>query len=422
MIAVAHHFVGPLREEVANGLFVVDVQTPACLLGPSDVAQLVGPVEVSLLEDLLVETRAVEAHGLAHLDVVTQGLVAGSRPDTVGIEALVEDETLEVRLIIQVEVAAGQVYLAHSGIGLHLIQHVAFGVANRVDDVIEVGRFRTPQLGILDGQHDDGVVGSRSLFARHEFLLLVEHLNGQHIAVAFLIELGTDDELLLVDVGRSEDLLQSHRVDGFHPDRLPDARNTRIVATCAVEAGALLAAGLLAATQIVLHLNDEVSAATSLHELRDVEGERRTRAAMATDLLSVDEDDCVVIDGTKVEQNVLACPSSRNIDVALVPDAGDEVGVLHAGEFAFRAEGDGYLAVEALAVAEVSLRTSLSEVKTIAPSTVQVDPIGTFELWTWVLAARKVCCLNCARQSEQQGCCHKQLAEVFHFFCLYYII
>ena len=143
---------------------------------------------------------------------------------------------------------------------------------------------------------------------------------------------------------------------------------------------------------------------------------------MATDLLSVDEDGCVVIDGTEVEQDVLACPSSWDIDVALVPNAGDEVGVQHAGEFALRAEGDGYLAVEALAVAEVTLRTSLSEVETIAPSTVQVDPIGTFELRTWVLAARKVRCLYTAAQTEQQGCCHEQLAEVFHFVCLYYII
>ena len=143
---------------------------------------------------------------------------------------------------------------------------------------------------------------------------------------------------------------------------------------------------------------------------------------MATHLLSVDEDGCVIIDGSEVKEDILACPSCRNIDAALVPDAGNEVGVLHSREAAFRAEGNGNLAVEALAVAPTFLGSCLSEVKAVAPSAIEVHPISSLKLRSWILAARQVRSLNCARQTEQQDCCHEQIAEMFHFIVLYYYI
>ena len=139
---------------------------------------------------------------------------------------------------------------------------------------------------------------------------------------------------------------------------------------------------------------------------------------MTTYLLSVDVKRSVIIDGTEVEKNVLVCPSCRDFNVALVPDAGNEVGVLNAREAALRAEGNGYLAVEAFALAPAFLGSCLTEVETIAPSAVEVHPVGTLELRTWILAARKVRSLNDAAKGEQQSRRHKQFAEVFHTFYL----
>ena len=368
-----------------------------------------------------MQTCAVEAHRLTHLDVVAEGLVGGCCPDAVGIVSLVEHEALEVGLVVEVEVSACEVDLAHAGIGLHFVQHGALRVTHRVGHVVEIGLLGPPELRVLDGQDDDGVVGSRSRFRRDD-LLAVKHLDGQRIAIALLVELGADDELLLVDVGRSEYALECHRVDGLHPYGLPNARHAGVAASGAIELGALFAAGLLSAAKVVLDHHDEVGAAAGFHVLRDVDGEGVACAAVAEHFLSVDVDCSVVIDSPEVEQDVLVSPAGRNAEGALVPDTWDEVGVLHSREAALGAEGDGDLAVEALAVAPALLGARLAEVEAIRPGAVQVDPVGTFELRTRILAAGQVRSLYCAAQSEQQECCHEQLADVFHFVCIYYII
>ena len=116
MVAVAPHHFAPLREEVAGCHLVVYVNAPACALAPGDVAELVGPVIVTLLEYLLVQTRAVESGVLREHDVILECLVGGCGPYSVGIETLVGHEPLEIRLVVQVEFAVRHVYLAHSGV------------------------------------------------------------------------------------------------------------------------------------------------------------------------------------------------------------------------------------------------------------------------------------------------------------------
>ena len=177
MVAVAHDFVCPFSQEVSHGLFVVHVQAPACLLAPADIAQLVCPIIVTLLEDFLVQTCAVEAHSLAHLDVMLECLITWRGPNAVGIVALVEHEALEVGFIIEVEVAACKVNLAHACIGLHFVQDVALGVTNHVLHIVKVRLFWPPEFRVLDGQHDDRVVCGRSCFRRYNFLA-VKHLDG----------------------------------------------------------------------------------------------------------------------------------------------------------------------------------------------------------------------------------------------------
>ena len=154
VIAVAYYDVGPLGKEVAHSLVVVHIQSPAGLLAPGQVAQTVSPVVVALLEDLLVQACSIEAHSLAHGNVLLECLVGRSRPDAVGIVALVEHQTLEVRLVVEVEVAVLDVYLAHAHVAAHLVDDFSLGIPYRVFHVVEVGIFGTPQAGFLHGQHD----------------------------------------------------------------------------------------------------------------------------------------------------------------------------------------------------------------------------------------------------------------------------
>ena len=159
VVAVALHELCPFREEVARCQFVVHVESPACRFAPCKVSQLVSPVVITLLEALLVQARAVETGFFSKLDVLLESLVRWCCPYSVRIITLVEHETLEVRLVVQIEVSVSRVHLSHAGIRLHLVYRLAV-LHHLVCDVVEERRLRAPQLHVLHRQHDDRVVGA----------------------------------------------------------------------------------------------------------------------------------------------------------------------------------------------------------------------------------------------------------------------
>ena len=283
-----------------------------------------------------------------------QGLVCGSRPDAFGIEALVEHQTLVISLVVQIEIAVGTMNLAHSGVGTYFIYDLPCCILHRVFHVVKVGRLGTPQLGFLDGEHHTGTIHGRGCLGGYHFPC-VKHLHGKCIAVGLAIELRTNDKLLLVDIGNGKHILQGLGADGLHPHRLPDAGGTGVVATARIVVPALLAAWLHASTQIVINANHQIGALAGWNILGDVHLETAACAKVLHDLLAVDIDGSLVIYCTEVQQHPLAFPLGRDADGALIPHGVDEICVFHAAELALGAEGNGYLAVETLAVAEVAV-------------------------------------------------------------------
>ena len=89
---------------------------PARRLAPGQVAQPVGPVVEALLEDLLVQPRAVEPGGHRELDVALERRVARRGPDAVGVEALVEHQAQVDRLVVEEDPVALDVDLAQPGV------------------------------------------------------------------------------------------------------------------------------------------------------------------------------------------------------------------------------------------------------------------------------------------------------------------
>ena len=219
-----------------------------------------------------MQTGTIEAHGLGEFDVAAQCLVGGCRPDAVGIEALIEHQTLVVGLVVQVEIAVCHVHLAHSGIRLDAVDDLA-AATHLIDHLIEERRLRRPQFGILHGHHCHGTVSTRDGGLSHLFLT-VEHLHSQLVAGRLTEEARMDDELLLVDVGHGEHRLQALLIDGFEPYRLPDARGTGVHTTVGIEFEGLLTTGLHTAAQVVLHPHHEVVTGAGLRLFGDVERER----------------------------------------------------------------------------------------------------------------------------------------------------
>lgn len=75
-----------------------------------------------------MQTGAVEADGLGPLDVGLQFPVSGRRPDPLGVEPLIEDETQEDGLAIEEKSISLDVELPQTCVAVHDVDDVAVRV------------------------------------------------------------------------------------------------------------------------------------------------------------------------------------------------------------------------------------------------------------------------------------------------------
>ena len=125
MISVAFHDFGPFGDEVTGCFDVIAIHSPAGGFTPSQVTQFVCPVIETFFEYFLMQAGTVETGFHRKLDIFLQGFVARSCPDTVGIESLVEYQTLIVRLVVQVDFLAFDVDFPHTGIRFDFIYYIS---------------------------------------------------------------------------------------------------------------------------------------------------------------------------------------------------------------------------------------------------------------------------------------------------------
>ena len=154
VVTVANNLLCPLSREVTSHLRVIGIHTPRGSLAPSDITQLVCPIVEALLEDLLVQTGTIEACLHRELNIMLESLIRGSRPDTIRIEPLVENQTLVEGLVVEVCLVAYAMEFSHANIRRYLIYNITLRILYLVGKVVEEGTLRTPQLRSLDGQDD----------------------------------------------------------------------------------------------------------------------------------------------------------------------------------------------------------------------------------------------------------------------------
>ena len=87
---------------------IAGVYTPTGIFAPNQVALLVTMVEEAFLEDLLVEPGAVEAGGQGQVDVPDEVSIGGGGVQAVGVEALIQDQSLEHGLAVDAKLHAIQ--------------------------------------------------------------------------------------------------------------------------------------------------------------------------------------------------------------------------------------------------------------------------------------------------------------------------
>ena len=173
-------------------------------------------------------------------------------------------------------------------------------------------------------------------------------------------------------------------MDGFQPDGLPDARHARIAAADGLVAAALLAFRLRATARVVEDTDDQISLLAKLHERRDVKLERRRTAVVDADGFAVDIRFAFIVRRAEMQDGEPPCPVCGNGNFTMVEHRQNKILMLHAGQFALRAERDVDLAVEACAFLQAAFAAGQAEIKFIRPFAVQIDPIQPFKLRAWV--------------------------------------
>ena len=194
------------------------------------------------------------------------------------------------------------------------------------------------------------------------------------------VEFRGERECARVEVRRDGAALEPARIDGFEPDRLPDAGHAGVETRPRGVFGGLLAERLIPRSRVVLHADDEVVFFARLDELFDLEVDRGRAAGVRPGEDAVDVEFHEVVDAAAVEEDFFARPRRRNGHLAVVPHFGDEVGEADAGKFALRTERDGDLRAEPGGLGQGALRAAAGKVEFVRPRAVQVQPVAALEL------------------------------------------
>ena len=268
--------------------------------------------------------RAVVAKVQRVLKVQLDRLVAGRGDVAVRPVALIQDQALIQRIVVQVDPAFLHLNLAHAEVGIDAVYRRA--VLEDADlEVVQIRRARLPDVDRIQISLDDQIhrhagdavravdddLAPQLAFERDGQLqiqrtgraLIQRDLRGKH---------------MVVNIRRDVDILEAVLADSFHIDGLPDAGNRRIPAAHQAFGPVLLAARL-GTVRIVLHAHAQIVFAI-LELSGDIQRKRRIAALMLADHLTVDIDAGLEIHRAKAQQNALALHFSRDFERTAVPD------------------------------------------------------------------------------------------------------
>ena len=363
----------PLLEEVALRLGGHGVEAPARVFGPREVAEPVGPVVEAVLEDLLVQARAVEAHGHRALDVGLELRVRGRGPDAVRVEALVEHEAQEDGLAVEQDAVALARDLAHREVALDRVDLPAAALDGE-REVVEEGVGGRPRAHVRDRERDGRALRGGDVALRDD-LAAGAHDGAEAVARRDGEEARLEHDLARVEVRGRAARGEALRGDRLGPDRLPDAGDARVVAAGREEAVALLAVALQERAHVVVRVDDENLLCAGLRQIRDVERERRRAAVVRAGVPAVEPDLREEVNAAEAKEDPPAGPRLRERHLAAIPDVLHEVDVRDAGEFRLRAERHDDLAVEELLLLDdAALARGAGAVDAEVPGAVEVQP------------------------------------------------
>ncbi len=304
-------------------------------------------------------------------------------------------------------------HLAHAEVGAHLVRLRRAGLAaarlQRADDLVEVGVLQVPELHVAqrdlhlrahlprregDGRGLGAVLLAEADLERERFLRRRPQADVRRDGLAF-------------DVRREVDRLQELVSARLQVDRLPHAARVA-VPLLAVEppARACPRGGLVPRAQ------RDLLRLAPLHEVRQLELERRVAAHVLAEARAVEPPRRVVVARADDEEDALSLPRLRHGHLAPVP--ADVRLVLHAGQRAPPRERhhDGAVELRVVGLEPLLAHAGVRLVEREAPRPVEVQPFGPLPVRTRVLRQGDS---GTGLQGHARGRQHRQSLHVVSF-------
>ena len=348
MVVVALDSLQPLGEEALPCGGSGNVKSPVTGLAPYEVTHMVCVIEESLLEYLLVESCAVVAHVDGALDVSLQLSIGGSGEDSVGVEALVEDKSLEYYSAVEVDLLVVDSDLTHTEVGLYAV------VLEFEDEIIELRLEYVPEVELREVKRKKSMRLNDDSRCTSDLLAVVESGCGDGLAVC-VYALSINVEALACEGGGALGVLYVRVGNVLEPYGLPDTRGSRVEATEGSVSLGLLTAGLTVLTEKVGSGDDD-----SVLALLESCGDIKLEGDEGTNVLAyggaVYPYLGVVVSCADVENgaSALSLPAFGKSNDLLVPYSLHKVGVSETRELTFGTEGNGDLHVEVILVHHAS--------------------------------------------------------------------
>ena len=155
MVEISFNRLDPFRDKCLIAGIGGMIKAPVCHFAPGQITQPVAVIEEAGFKYLLVQPGSVEAcrHGKA--DIIYQSLIGGRRINAVGIESLIQDQTLEYGLAVNQEAVAVQLHFTEAEVAAHLV------IAEGKLQIIKASCPCFPEMDFAQGDGDDYVAGIR---------------------------------------------------------------------------------------------------------------------------------------------------------------------------------------------------------------------------------------------------------------------
>ena len=321
-----------------------------------------------------------EYRALGHQDVLCECFVIGSGIDAFLVVTLIKYEALEYAFAVDHEAFIVKLNLSHAEIGGDGIRGVA--VADLDFEIVECRSLDGPEGKLA--QCNGGLQGFQRgfCFGRADYLA-AEACRDRDVFHADCGEGQFKIQFFVVHVGIHADIFEINGRHDFHPDGSENTRGAGVIATVGLITCALLTGGLgSVACNVGFAINGD-GVISVCQVLRNIEGEGRVAAAVATDGFTVNENLRFVADRFKV-QNDAVLITVGDVNGLAIPAGRDKVLVADAGKLAFGTKRNLNRFFKMFLARDTARFSRFTEVEFKFPFSAEVDPAFADKLGTGI--------------------------------------